>query len=93
MSTRHQIEDLVTDTEKNVLQCLNFRLEETKDEEITTEIGEISNKTGINDKDEVLRALYSLEGRSLVSPFPSGDFTSNRWKITSVGVKALTILN
>lgn len=93
MSTRHQIESLITETEHTVLQCLNLRIEESEAEEATAEVTEIAVHTGIKDKDEVLRALYSLEGRSLVSPHPMGDFTSNKWTITDVGTKALNILS
>jgi hypothetical protein len=57
----------------------------------TTEITEISSTTGIRDNDEVLRALYTLEGKNLVEPEPRGDFTSNRWQITDVGLRALQI--
>lgn len=55
-------------------------------------ISEIALKTGISDSDEVLRALYVLEGRSLVEPHPHGDFTSDRWRITAVGIKALSMM-
>lgn len=92
MSTRHQIENMITETELTVLQCLNNRVTESKEDDRTAEITEIAVHSGLRDKDEVLRALYSLEGRSLVSPFPLGDFTSNKWTITNVGTKALSIL-
>lgn len=55
-------------------------------------VNEISQNTGIRDNDEVLRALYTLEGKQLVQPDPAWDFTSNRWKITDVGVKAVEVL-
>ncbi len=58
----------------------------------TTEIAQISVSTGLRDSDEVLRALYTLEGKNLVAPEPLGDFTSNRWQITDVGRKALQII-
>ena len=57
----------------------------------TTDISEISVTTGIRDNDEVLRALYTLEGKCLVEPEPKGDFTSNRWQITDVGIRALQV--
>ena len=77
-----------SDNELVVLMSLQ-REEETP----TTEITEILNSTGIRDNDEVLRALYTLEGKHLVSPDPKGDFTSNRWKITDRGIQALNILS
>lgn len=55
-------------------------------------VNEISQNTGIRDNDEVLRALYTLEGKQLVQPDPAWDFTSNRWKITDVGVRAVEVL-
>ena len=55
-------------------------------------VNEISQNTGIRDNDEVLRALYTLEGKQLVQPDPAWDFTSNRWKITDVGVRAVQVL-
>ncbi len=58
-----------------------------------TEITEISVTTGIRDNDEVLRALYTLEGKNLVEPEPKGDFTSNRWQITDVGLRALQLFS
>lgn len=83
-------------TEKNsfsrhelvVLKCLSQRRVESKDRN-TAEVSEISFNTGIRDNDEVLRALYTLEGKSLVQPEPRGDFTSHHWQITEVGVRAL----
>ena len=56
------------------------------------EITEISCMTGIRDSDEILRALYTLEGKNLVSPEPKGDFTSNQWIITETGVRAVGML-
>ena len=56
------------------------------------EVGEISFASGLRDNDEVLRALYTLEGKNLVSPHPEGDFTSDVWQITDGGLQALSIL-
>ena len=53
------------------------------------EVSELSQDTGIRDNDEILRALYTLEGKRMVSPEPDGDFTSNQWQITDTGRKAL----
>ncbi len=61
-------------------------------EKLTSEITEISQATGIRDNEEVQRALYLLEGKNLVQPEPAGDLTSNSWKITDVGMKALGAL-
>lgn len=48
-------------------------------------IDEITEATPIGDDREVLRALYSLEGQKLVTPYPPGDFTSNNWCLTETG--------
>ena len=56
------------------------------------EVTEIAHIIGMHDKDEIIRALYSLEGKSLVSPEPEGDFTSSFWKITDTGIKAIKLL-
>jgi hypothetical protein len=48
---------------------------------------EICDLSGMRDEKEVLRYLYILEGQSLVTPHPAGDFTSKTWKVTSEGVK------
>jgi len=56
------------------------------------EIGEISSETGIKSNEEVQRALYVLEGKALVTPEPAGDLTSNVWKITDGGIRALGML-
>jgi len=58
----------------------------------TIEIADISCSTGIKDNDEILRALYTLEGKNLVSPQPPGDFTSSQWQLTEGGKQALRIL-
>lgn len=59
----------------------------------STDVSEISVSTGIRDNDEVLRALYTLEGKNLVCPEPAGDFTSHLWKITATGEKALQLMD
>lgn len=48
---------------------------------------EICDLSGMRDEKEVLRYLYILEGQSLVSPHPAGDFTSKTWKVTAEGVR------
>src|SRR5262249_15943183 len=58
----------------------------------TVEVSDIASGTGIRDREEALRALYTLEGKNLVQPEPAGDFTSHHWIITDTGVKALNVL-
>ena len=83
----------ISDCELMVLNCLGEKKSCEQDEQQTSiaEVVEISNTTGIKDNDEVLRALYTLEGKNLVSPEPAGDFTSSQWQITEVGLKALRL--
>lgn len=57
-----------------------------------TELQEITSYCGNRDQDEVLRALYTLEGKGLVSPDPEGDFTSNNWKMTEAGFGTLEVI-
>ncbi|MCC6221776.1 MAG: hypothetical protein IT291_11105 [Deltaproteobacteria bacterium] len=75
--------------EIDVLNSLNKTSESTQK---TKAIAEIASAVGIDSRDEIQRALFILEGRSLVEPEPAGDLTSNNWKITSAGVKALEFL-
>jgi hypothetical protein len=77
--------------ELSVLQCLREKSGTVQDL-ITIEINEISSGSGIRDSEEVLRALYTLEGRSLVEPDPPGDFTSARWRITDLGRRAADLM-
>jgi hypothetical protein len=80
-------------SELNVLRCLSQRRNTSAVTSCITEIGEISQHTGIRDNDEVLRALYTLEGKCLVQPEPQGDFTSNHWQITDTGLRALSVIS
>lgn len=80
----------ISHLELDVLRCLCSR-KGGKDVS-PADISEISFTTGIKDNDEVLRALYTLEGKNLVEPEPRGDFTSNVWQITSIGIRALGLL-
>lgn len=57
-----------------------------------TELIEITHFCSIRDQDEILRALYTLEGKGLVSPDPEGDFTSTKWKMTEVGFGTLEVI-
>jgi DNA-binding MarR family transcriptional regulator len=83
--------NVISSKELAVLKCLKERAEESKDRTLAN-ISEISTKCGIRDSDEVVRALYTLEGKSLVQPEPIGDFTSTFWKITPIGQRALEVL-
>ncbi len=56
------------------------------------DLSEITAQSGLRDQDEVLRALYTLEGKGLVAPDPVGDFTSTKWRVTDVGSKALEVV-
>ena len=53
------------------------------------QISEITELSGLTDERETQRYLFILEGQKLVSPFPSGDFTSKTWIITKQGLKTL----
>lgn len=83
--------NLISRTELVVLRMLRER-NAAVDTAVTTEVTDIALSTGIRDNDEVWRALYSLEGKSLVTPQPAGDFTSHHWQITDIGQKAVELL-
>jgi hypothetical protein len=83
--------NIISQQEFAVLATLRNKTED-QTEQNTSEINEISANTGIDDNDEVLRALYTLEGKSFVKPEPPGSFTSNIWRITDAGVKALAVV-
>jgi len=85
-----QPQNLFTDFEINVLQLLCQR--SGREEQQISEISEIAVATGIKNNEEVQRALYVLEGRSLVAPEPMGDLTSKHWRITDTGQKALQLI-
>ena len=89
MATERVKQNLFSDIEVSVLKNL---APNSLAEHNALEVNELVGKTGIKDGDEVLRALYTLEGKSLVEPFPAGDFTSNNWQITDIGVKALDLM-
>jgi hypothetical protein len=91
MSVRSMSKPVVSEIEMSILKVLKRRLE-SETEVPFSNINEISITSGINDGDDVLRALYTLEGKSLVSPQPEGDFTSQFWKITEVGMKAYSLI-
>ena len=83
----------VTKSELAVLECLKVHHEGRSESPAIAEVTDLSTNTGIRDKDEILRALYTLEGKRFVSPFPAGDLTSQTWHITDHGVKALGMLD
>ena len=84
--------NLISKQELAVLKNLHIKYSNSK-EHPSCDISQISVDTGIRDNDEVLRALYTLEGKCLVSPEPAGSFTSNIWKITDVGIQALSLVD
>ena len=88
---REEIVNLVTQTEFAVLEYLKQK-SEVEIENKTIDLSEISSYTKLRDKDDVIRALYTLEGKSLVQPIPEGDFTSGQWQITEMGKKAFHII-
>ena len=82
--------------EVEVVRCLAERKNRPLSNNLT-ELSEITQTTAAKgevtrDQDEVLRALYTLEGKGLVSPEPAGDFTSNKWKITEIGLGTLEVI-
>lgn len=81
----------ISPNEIKVLALLRTRHSE-QGTEAPSHISEISSLSGIRSNEEVQRALYILEGKSLVEPEPAGDLTSNHWKITSFGLRAYDIL-
>ena len=88
------VRELISQNEFLVLRCLSgSRPQVSQENSNSSDLSEIAATTGIRDRDDVLRALYNLEGKAFVEPFPSGDFTSNQWKITSFGIKALGVLS
>ena len=86
--------NIISERELAVLSSLRRRrrIEEPEPAQDTIELSEICFSTGIKDSDEVLRALYTLEGKNLVQPEPPGDFTSSQWQITAGGMTALRLL-
>lgn len=83
--------NVMSENEMSVLRSLRM-ITSVAVGERTSEISELVAHTGIKSSDEVLRALYTLEGKHLVTPEPEGDFTSNLWRITERGVQALDLM-
>ena len=89
--------NIFSNIEVEVLRYLGTDPASAKPAEVTPPgkiamVSDISTNTGIRDNDEVLRALYTLEGKQLVQPEPEWDFTSSKWKITRYGIKAIEVL-
>jgi len=76
---------LISEDEASVLKYMVAK--NTK----TVTVSDITVATKL-DADTVLRALYTLEGKNIVSPEPEGDFTSKDWKVTVIGKKAMAYL-
>ena len=91
---REELREQVNEIEMAILCFLgnNSHAVQAVEEAKTIEVSQISSTIGIKDKDEIVRALYTLEGKSLAQPYPQGDFTSNQWHITEVGVQAIQLL-
>lgn len=83
--------NLLSSIELKALRLLKDRRSLSKDRP-TYEIAELCEALSIRDDDDVLRALYNLEGKDLVKPRPEGDLTSHHWEITEIGIRALQML-
>lgn len=77
--------------EVDVLRCLVEKKRRPNSTDLT-ELSEIIAATNLRDQDEILRALYTLEGKGLVSPDPVGDFTSTKWKATDNGAGTMVVI-
>lgn len=93
MAMKNQLQNLISGGELAVLLTLKNKHSDSEETTPVVEISEIVSQSGIEDSEEVLRALYSLEGKSLVRPDPDGDFTSIHWKITEYGTRAIEIIH
>jgi len=79
---------IISDIELEILKFMDRELKSDVDKG-NLEVSEISQGTGVRDTDDILRALYTLEGKHLVEPCPPGDFTSSFWKVTVIGERAV----
>ena len=75
----------------NQIQILTMMAAGTspKGESRKYQLHEIAELSGLKDEKETQRYLFILEGQKLVSPYPSGDFTSRVWFITPQGLETL----
>lgn len=79
---------IISGLELDILKYMDRELKSDVDKE-NLEVSEISSGTSVRDTDDILRALYTLEGKHLVEPCPPGDFTSSFWKVTPIGERAV----
>lgn len=79
---------MISDQELHVLKFMDKELKADLERE-SLEISEVAMGLGVRDTDEVLRSLYTLEGKHLVEPCPPGDFTSSFWRVTPIGERAV----
>lgn len=79
---------IISGLELDILKYMDRELKSDADKE-NLEVSEISSGTSVRDTDDILRALYTLEGKHLVEPCPPGDFTSSFWKVTPIGERAV----
>ncbi len=77
--------------EVGVIRCLAEKKLKAMNTNLT-DLSELAQFTQVRDQDEILRALYTLEGKGLVSPDPEGDFTSSKWKLTDAGFGTLEVI-
>lgn len=85
------MKSILSSKEIEVLKVLDTRGPSLEDA-ATREIADIAVAIGSDSNEDVQRALFILEGRQLVSPHPQGDLTSNYWRITDNGKKALNLV-
>ena len=87
----------LSDSHKNQIEVLSLLSKHISTSSVSDakqyEIAEIAELTGLSDEREVQRYLLILEGQKLVAPFPEGDFTSSRWRITREGVRAMKTIS
>jgi hypothetical protein len=79
---------IISDIELEILKYMDKELQSDPDKD-NLQVAEISQGTGVRDTDDILRALYTLEGKHLVEPCPPGDFTSSFWRVTPIGQRAV----
>ncbi len=88
LDTDRNAKRMISDGELGVLKFMDRELKADTERE-SLEVSEIAQGLGIRDSDEILRSLYTLEGKHLVEPCPPGDFTSSFWRVTPIGERAV----
>jgi len=83
---------MISGLEAVVLKFMSTQLMTDNTRE-SLDVHEIAAGCETRDVEEILRALYTLEGKSLVEPNPPGDFTSSEWKITEIGKRAVPLID